>query len=173
MKTILNFKEDIEQMAKRRNLPAVSELDADFAIRGGKLTSVNVSFYVGDTLVSVKWDDHFGRYKDAHGAEDMDWRDMLERELDGLFHVTDELYEEIAEANLDGLYFEKVVGGVFVEVVFEGKDTYMITLKKQDGKSKFSSTDDDDIRNDFCVREYFDARRRVEERREYVLRRTG
>ena len=160
-----NIVKDIEQMAKSRNLPPASEIDIDIKIRSGKLDSVKVSFYVGEMPVDVEWCDNVGVY-DQDGAP-LDVMALITHELDGLYHVSDGLYERIAEAHLGGSAYKKIVNGVYVEAFYEGKDTYMVAISQ---KPYYDFADLQmckyrNLRDDFSVDKYFEVRDRVKERR--------
>ena len=163
---ILNLEETINLMVKCRNLPAVTEkIDSDIVIRNGKLESVYISFKVGEMLVCVKWEDYHG-YSDKNGKP-LGWLDLVAHELDGLFHVDDDLYERIVGDHLEGCDFERTINGVSIEAYYDGDDTYMIAASKK------PYYDFEDLRmrkyrsltTDFCIDKYFEVRERMKERR--------
>ena len=161
-----NIISKIEQMAKCRNLPAVSDINIDTRIRNGKLDTVKISFYVGEMPVDVEWSDCIGLYdKDGYTLDAMA---LVAHELDGLFHVNDILYDSIAEAHLDNCGpFKKIINGVFLESHYDDYDTDIIAISQ---KPYYDFEDmrmckTRDLTTDFCIYKYFEVRERVKERR--------
>ena len=106
METILKLEETIGTMVRERGLPAAEDIDIKIKSKNGELRFVGVSFYVGEMSVCTEWCSNVSNY-DKEGYP-LDITGLVAQELDGLFHVTDSLYEDIAEAHIEGVRFCKI-----------------------------------------------------------------
>ena len=162
MESIINLESTIKAMAKERGLPAVTDVYADIKLKNGKLYFFNVSFYVGENQIDAEWS-NFVSQCDKDGNP-LDIMGIIAKELDDVYKVTDDLYEQIAERHLGGCDFEKIIDDVYVEVNYGGRYTYMLTFKKE-GKGPFDIHKARHIANNFNVRRYFVKLDKAKERR--------